>query len=1046
MRVDDSFQQRLWHEPEDSDVVALRRPTPETVAEPAAPAAEAEAPPPFWAAGTPVPPSTLNELPPAAVATTPAAAAPAPGYVGEAAVDATWLASRETALVAVRHDYEAARAQALASGGAGPGWQPAQLVTDESGQPYSATGATLVHISDPNAQPVLVGYDEGGPVYQQPAGQWLEFNEEAFAAHYRAQGGAPLQTLAASYGTDAATLLAQHPGIWGIATSDHAINAGPAPAGRAMGDPAQLGMLDLYMADPQVAGLIDSYGGSVAPASSGLAQEQVRVYGQARYEQLTKLGNAMQSVRDQYTGAMAQAQAQGGPGWVERPRTVTVSDESGATSTQTLYVTDESGQPLRGADGQPQAVMERYFDPDAFTAWYVQQGGQQHEAFASFYGQSHTQYSTDESGQTFASSITFDNPNWSMVGAGGGMAHNELRSLDLNNAPRLNDNGAIGFDLEAGWATHHSNIHQKRDWFETVVTVALVAVVSYVTAGAASGWAAAAGWGTTATAVAAGAAAGAAGSLVSGAISGNLAFKDILRGALAGGLSGGLLAEFGATAASYGPAGTVALRTTVQGGIQALLGGSFKDGAIAGFASGLADVTGASMQAGIDKAVAGGTMSLAEAATARTVARVLGSAIRAAGNPDDPGQAFASAFLGDVIQEAGSAPPPTQTAFDDDGNLMPGIVDPTLPPDQQAAQLQAQLQAQGLGAQEAALLAAETVWQQQAPTLLPPSMASQQWSAEELQAQIDDVERALQRGIDAQLAREDSLLTPEDLLVETGGPGGARGGAALQPVLNRGFDAAMNAAADVAGLLAPLQQLQGDLARLQSIQAEGRLGEMRQAMRSAGMNNVPDDYVMAWDANGNIGRDYRATAERLTQGYNAFLADQRLRANWGPNYESLRIGRSQMTAAQFETRTLQIQQAAATAAYDRGVKAIAAGELALKNGDYVLTLGTYVDQQVRFELRRFGTSEGIPDSGASSTFAVNRQIRGADLIGIPDLRLGQGLLSDVTLSPKDGFTDQLRRWNTIRPNDTVIIRPDQLGGSYVVPRSTIRPIPGGRGG
>ena len=713
MRIDDGFQQRVWREPEDTDMRARHALAPET-------APEAEAAPPFWAAGTPVPPNTLTALPPAQVATPAPSPAPA-SYVGEAPVDAAWLATRESALVAVRQDYEAARQQALASGGSGPGWQTAQVSTDESGQVSSLPGRTLVHVSDPNAQAVLVGYDEGGPVYQQPAGQWLEFNEEAFAAHYRAQGGAPLQQLAASYDTDAATLLARHPDIWTVATQDHAINAGPAPAGRAMGDASQLGMLDLYMADPQVAALIASYGGSVPPASSGVALEQVRVYGQARYEQLTKLGNAMQSVRDQYSDAMAHAQAHGGPGWTDRPRMVTVSDEGGATTTQPICITDESGQPLRGADGQPQLLTERVFDPDAFTTWYVQQGGQQHQAFASFYGQSHTQYSTDESGQTFASSIGFDNPSWSMWGVGGGMSHKELVRIDPNHAPRLNDNSAVGFDLETGWATHHSNIHQKRDWFETVVQVAIVAAVSYVSAGTLGPAVAGAVGVSSATGVAvvSAAVAGAAGSMAGGMLSGNLNFKDVLRGALAGGLSAGLTSGFGQVAYDIGgAAGTVALRTTVQGGIQALLGGSFKDGAIAGFASGLADVAGANMRVGIDKAVSDGTMGAAEAAAARTLARVVGSAIRAAGNPADPGYGFANAFLGDVIQQVGMPGPVTQTAFDDDGNLMPGIIDPGATPAEQQAQLAAHLERQGLDAGSATALAQNTI-RQHTPGLMP---------------------------------------------------------------------------------------------------------------------------------------------------------------------------------------------------------------------------------------------------------------------------------------------------------------------------------------
>jgi hypothetical protein len=728
MRIDEGLHQH-WTEPHEAELFQpLRDGREQAAAHDQGTTAPPPEPPPtaFWEP-VPVQANALNDLPPApqaqaaeetaATISAQATAAPANSttgtaaatYAGELPADPQWLLDREKALVAIRADYTAARTQADSTAGMGPGWVVASTVTDESGAPRSASGRALVFVPDPTAPQVIAGHDESGLPIHQSNGQWMEFDEAAFAAHYRAQGGTHLQSLATLYDTDVAGLFGQHPEIWGIATGDHAINAGPPPAGRAMGDPGQLAMLDLYMRDPQMAALIDAYGGQPAPATGDIAREQVRIHGQQRYEQLSRLDNAMASVRQQYADAMTQAQASGtGPGWVERARTVTVSDESGRTSTQTLYVTDESGQPLRDASGQPQAQMERLFDPDVFTAWYVQQGGLQHQAFKDFYGQSHTTFATDESGRSVAAGISFDNPNWSMAGIGG-MVHKELVGIDPNDPPRLHDRGAVGFDLEAGWATHHSNIKPERDWFETVIQVAMVAVVSYISAGQ-LGPAAASAMGLTTTAangavvlttagvMVSGALAGAATSLVSGMMSGNLTFKGVLQGALAGGLSAGLIKELGPIAAQAGPVGTLALRTTVQGGIQALLGGEFKDGALAGFASGLADLAGANMKANIDKAEFTGAMTPAEAAVARNFARIVGSAIRAAGNPDDPAHAFASSFVNDLLEQAVPPPPAavTRLAFDDDGHLNPGIVDPNASFGEQMAQLRAQLQAQGL--------------------------------------------------------------------------------------------------------------------------------------------------------------------------------------------------------------------------------------------------------------------------------------------------------------------------------------------------------------
>ena len=150
------------------------------------------------------------------------------------------------------------------------------------------------------------------------------------------------------------------------------------------------------------------------------------------------------------------------------------------------------------------------------------------------------------------------------MGGIGGMVHKELVGIDPNDPPRLHDRAAVGFDLEAGWATHQSNIKPERDWFETVIQVAMVAVVSYISAGQ-LGPAAASAMGLTTTAangavvltaagvMVSGAVAGAATSLVSGMMSGNLTFKGVLQGALAGGLSAGLLDQLGPVAAKAGP-------------------------------------------------------------------------------------------------------------------------------------------------------------------------------------------------------------------------------------------------------------------------------------------------------------------------------------------------------------------------------------------------------------------------------------------------------------------------------------------------------------
>ena len=124
------------------------------------------------------------------------------------------------------------------------------------------------------------------------------------------------------------------------------------------------------------------------------------------------------------------------------------------------------------------------------------------------------------------------------------------------------------------------------------------------------------------------------------------------------------------TASTVSTVGTIAARTTVQGAVQALMGGNFKDGAIAGLASDLAEAVSVNIKGGIEAALKDGSMTLAEAAAARTFTRVIGSAIRAAANPSDPGQAFASAFMDDVfsqidLKRAVPPPDPFNTVRDD---------------------------------------------------------------------------------------------------------------------------------------------------------------------------------------------------------------------------------------------------------------------------------------------------------------------------------------------------------------------------------------------
>jgi hypothetical protein len=573
---------------------------------------------PEW--GVPTGPSSLLDLPapavtapapapapaspPAPAAASPSSAAPTTTAAASPAVDATWLAARETALQALRDDYTTAHQQALA-----------------------------LH-QDLAQSPDTQAFDA------------IRFGEQ-FLSDAVANGNAAWETLADLYQTDPATLVSRHSELLRLALSDHALNAGPPPPGRVMGSVQQLGITDLVLADPLMREIAQTFGQTPDAPRTALAWEQVRLYGEVRYEQMTRLHIGMEAVRDRYSAAMIQAaDAADGPGWVDVTRPAGPGDE-GATTT------------------------ERRFDPDAFTRWYNAQDGLANRAFAQLYGNSHTEYQAPlrergnepaAAGPGAVSRIRFDNAPWHMDGLGAPMRRDGLIGLDLNTAPRMNNDAAVGFDFEVGWATAPENIFDKPSTTQQVVQLAVVVAVGYFTWNPVNAWALTStsagglGLGVTGAAALAGAAAAAAGSFASGAMNGDVDFKNIVRSAFSAALTAGLTQGLGGleVVSSGGRVGQTLVNMTVQGGVQRLMGGEFKDGATAAFASGLAQAVSGYLSTEFAR-----SLPADQQGAANTFSRVVGSAIRALGNPDDPLGAFASSFLNDVLQDSGLANPAT---------------------------------------------------------------------------------------------------------------------------------------------------------------------------------------------------------------------------------------------------------------------------------------------------------------------------------------------------------------------------------------------------
>lgn len=633
-----------------------------------------EAPAPVAAAPAPVPATPVAAPAPAA---TPAAITPAPVPAPDAVppvaltlpqgdvVNPAWLATRETAVQALHTDIEAARAVARSAPPAdvaaapGTGWVAAP--TDGDGNPVAGS----VFVPDaaaaaaaPAVLPAWMMRDGAAPA---PAGQWLSFDDGAFEQAYRErlaaqpQASTPLNRLAQLYGQPPAALLGAHPEVWTLATQPHAINAGAPPvADLAMGDAAALGQLDLYLADPFISQLRTQLGGTPAAPTSSVALEQQRLYGPARYAELTQLSQALAAVRQTHATAMQAARDGGGPGWVEMPLQFGTAPETGWPTGQ--YVTTGDGEILRDANGMPVIATQRVFDEARFTnAWLAegaQTGGLAQQAFASFYGQaqSHLSLQQDQSENAgpprWVSQPGLDNPH---VGLGdAGVLDGDLITLDLNRPPRLNDDAAVGFDLQLGWVTGRGNLHEHRSFLDKALPIVITVMAAYaggVVGGQLLG-------GTFGTTIGTGIGAGTAGAVASGILNGDLSFKGVLRGALSGALTAGLTQALGPITqslanAGLGGAASVLTRMTVGGAVQSLLGGSFKQGALSGLGAGLAQAVGDA----IAKGISDGALQGADKFAAQAASRVIASALRALTTPGDPGQAFASDLLSTLIND-----------------------------------------------------------------------------------------------------------------------------------------------------------------------------------------------------------------------------------------------------------------------------------------------------------------------------------------------------------------------------------------------------------
>ena len=421
------------------------------------------------------------------------------------------------------------------------------------------------------------------------------------------QPHASLEALAALYGVpDQHSVLSQYGEVVHLAIRGNVgLREGDVPAGMAMSDGQTLAGLDQYLDSDMNQALIALYGqGPVEAPGSASAREQVRLYGQDRYEKLMRLQRALEHVQKDFADQLAAAQADPNPPaeWMEDGLVQQTVMASGAGDT--------------GGYALTQTVTGKVFSVEKFSQWYVAQQTPSNQAFAALYGVAHQAAGhevTYETGtQIVRGPVTFQvrgadagEHTLTLDANAGRIVDADLVNLNLNAPPDLHNAEAVYWNPLLGWVTAQQNIDEGTDWAGIILGAVFVAVVSVCTYGAATGWASAG----LAQTVAAGAAAGAAGSAASGAINGNFNWGAVLRGGAFGALSAGLNYGVGtlasdtantANAAQAGAAGasasgasaastgmnltSVAGRALVSGTMSELRGGDFLDGAVVSLA------------------------------------------------------------------------------------------------------------------------------------------------------------------------------------------------------------------------------------------------------------------------------------------------------------------------------------------------------------------------------------------------------------------------------------------------------------------------------
>lgn len=424
-------------------------------------------------------------------------------------------------------------------------------------------------------------------------------------------------------------------------------------------DPMEIQALELMLADPANKEMVANFGGELKPAVTGndVADSIVARYGSDLAGRLTQMQTAQQEVQKQYMAALDAAIYSPG---AKQPGSMFIGSEYNSALPAGMQ-----GLPLRPGVGPRSESGSWVLDPVAFTNEWSKGDSALQKAFAYLHGNDAVQRVTVGQGETEDTVLAFGRQKLTPAGnrsadddpdAGTSKLSVAWDHIDPKDPPKLLNNDMVWFDPSRGWVTDPDNL--KPDGLDRAMPYVFAAAVTAMTFGAgstvAAGIASAAGGGTTGT-MAVGAAMGAvSNSALQLAANGKINFGQVLKSAVAGGLTAGMTQLPGVgeylDATGKGFSGRLvahAGRATAQGALQAAMGGKFGDGFASGIMSGLAGEVTAHLDAQISQMQG---LSVSDASALRLLTRATGSAMRLVGT-NDPGSAFASDFLGGLMQD-----------------------------------------------------------------------------------------------------------------------------------------------------------------------------------------------------------------------------------------------------------------------------------------------------------------------------------------------------------------------------------------------------------